>query len=198
MKRCVAAACAALFLSPSVAQDSPTPKVLEGLQSGKTGQWQVEFVEGSPGKAKPPTMTLCTDNVVRSQAREARRAERRAECKQRLVKDTETEAVIESACPDTTSTVTLTREGDRSLLMGIVTSGARGERSMKMRYTHLGACAEGQGAVTFDANSEQCRKLKARAEKMDPAKTCARTKGDRAECEQRVRETVEKLSAMCK
>jgi hypothetical protein len=194
----IAAFLGALLAFPAPAQDTPpVPKLFEGMPGGK-GQWQVEFLEGAPGKAKPPTMTLCTDNVVRSQQQQERQAARRAQCTQRLLKDTPTEAVIESACPDATSTVTMTRDGPSSVLMAIQSSGARGERSMKMRYTHLGACREGQGALSFDRDSEQCRKLRARAEKMDPEKACARTKGDRAECEQRMRDTVAKLSEMCK
>ena len=198
MRTFAAAACAVLLLSPALAQEAPAaPKLFEGMPGGK-GQWQVEFLEGVAGKGKPPTMTLCTDNVVRSQQQQERQAARRAQCTQRLLKDTPTEAVIESACPDATSTVTMTRDSPNSVLMAIESSGARGERSMKMRYTHLGACREGQGALSFDRDSEQCRKLRARAEKMDPEKACARTKGDRAECEQRMRDTVAKLSEMCK
>jgi hypothetical protein len=198
MRTFAAAAFAALALSPALAQEAPpVPKLFEGMPGGK-GQWQVEFLESVPGKGKPPTMTVCTDNVVRSQQQQERRAARRAQCTQRLLKDTPTEAVIESACPDATSTVTMTRDGPNSLLMAIESSGARGERSMTMRYTHLGACREGQGALSFDRDSEQCRRLRARAENMDPEKACARTKGDRAECEQRMRDTVAKLSEMCK
>ncbi|MND02059.1 hypothetical protein D3C83_213070 [compost metagenome] len=65
--------------------------------------------------------------------------------------------------------MTLKRDG-KSVLMDIASKSARGERTMKMRYTHLGPCKEGQGAVSLDKDSEQCRKLRARAERMDPAK----------------------------
>ena len=194
----VAAFLGALLACPALAQDTPpVPRLFQGMPGGK-GQWQVEFLEGMPGKSKPPVMTLCTDNLVRSQQQQERRAERRAECKTRLLKDTATEAVVESVCPETTSVVTMTRENAKSLLMAIQSSGARGERTMKMRYTHLGACRDGQGAMSFDKDSEQCRRMRARAEKLDPEKACARTKGDRAECEQRVRDTAAKLSEMCK
>jgi hypothetical protein len=118
-------------------------------------------------------------------------------CKYRLLKDTADEAVMESVCPERKSTVTLKREGAKSMLMTMSSSGKRGEQNMKMRYTHLGPCREGQGAVTFDKNSEQCRKMRERAAKMDPAKQCARQKSDRETCEQRVRDAAKQLSAMC-
>jgi hypothetical protein len=190
------------FAASALAQDAPpVPRMFQGMQ-GQKGQWQVEFLEatgaGREGKAKPPTMTLCTDNLVGSQAQQERRAARGgSQCKHRLVKDTASEAVVESTCPESTSVLTLTRESANSIVMAIQSSGARGERTAKMRYTHLGACRAGQGAMSFDKDSEQCRKLKERAAKIDPEKQCARTKGDRAECEQRVRDTAAKLSAMC-
>jgi hypothetical protein len=67
---------------------------------------------------------------------------------------------------------------------------------MKMRYTHLGPCREGQGTVTFDKDSE-CRKMKEAAAKMDPAKQCARQKSEREACEQRIRDAAAQMSAMC-
>jgi hypothetical protein len=88
------------------------------------------------------------------------------------------------------------REG-KSMLMTVESSGARGPQTMKMCYTHLGACREGQGMVTMDKDSEQCRKIKEQAAKMDPEKQCARAKSDRETCEQRVRDAAAQLSAMC-
>jgi hypothetical protein len=188
-----------LVALPALAQDAPpVPKMFQGLQ-GQKGQWQMEFLEGSgrEGKGKPPTMTLCTDNLMRQQGdRPAAKAE--SQCKRRLLKDTPDEAVMESVCPDSKSVVSMTREGPKSMLMSMTSTSSRGERTMKMRYTHLGPCREGQGTVSVDPNSEQCRKLKARVEKMDPEKSCAKRKADREECEQRMRDTAAKLSAMCK
>jgi hypothetical protein len=39
--------------------------------------------------------------------------------------------------------------------------------------------------------------MRERAAKMDPAKQCARQKGDREACEQRVRDAAKQLAAMC-
>ena len=80
---------------------------------------------------------------------------------------------------------------------GCKSTGAKGPQTMRMRYTHLGACREGQGTMSLDPNSEQCKKLKEQAAKMDPAKQCARQKTDREQCEQRVRDTQKQLAGMC-
>jgi hypothetical protein len=194
MKAC-AAAVLLTFSATAFAQDMPVPKMFRGLQ-GQKGQYQVEILEGGgrAGKAAP-TMTVCTDNLMKnSSGADKPRAE--SGCQHRLLKDTADEAVLETACPERKSTVTMKREG-KSMLMTVESSGARGPQTMKMRYTHLGACREGQGMVTLDKNSEQCRKIKEQAAKMDPAKQCARSKSDRDACEQRVREAAAQLSAMC-
>jgi hypothetical protein len=83
------------------------------------------------------------------------------------------------------------------MLMTVDSTGPRGPQTMKMRYTHLGPCREGQGAVSLDKNSEQCRKIREQAVQMDPAKQCARAKSDREACEQRMREMQAQLAGMC-
>ena len=184
--------------SIALAQEPPVPQMFQGLH-GQKGQWQVEFLEvtGREGKAKLPVMTVCTDNLLKSQEQRGRKPSEEPRCKHTLVRDTAHEAIVESECPESKNRVVMTREGPKSFLLAATSSGPRGERSSKMRYTHLGACREGQGAVTMDPNSEQCRRMKERAAKLDPEKACARTKGDRAQCEERVRETAKQLSAMC-
>jgi len=189
-----------VFASSAFAQDVPVPKMFRGMQ-GQKGQYQVEILEGGgrAGAGKTPTMTICSDNLMKPPASPAAKDKPRAEpgCKYRLLKDTADEAVMESTCPDRTSTVTMKREGSKSMLMTMSSTGKSGPQTMKMRYTHLGACREGQGAVSFDKNSEQCRKMREQAAKMDPAKQCARAKSDREACEQRVRDVAKQLSAMC-
>lgn len=183
-----------MFSAAAFAQEMPVPQMFRGMQ-GQKGQYQVEFLEGGPRGVKAPTMTVCTDNLLRNSAgAEKPRAE--SSCQHRLLKDTADEAVMESTCPERKSTVTMKREGKR-MLMTVDSTGPRGAQSMKMRYTHLGPCREGQGAVSLDKDSEQCRKLKEQAAKMDPAKQCARVKQDRETCEQRVRDAAAQLSAMC-
>lgn len=132
------------FATHVMAQEIPVPKVFKGLD-GQNGEYKVQILERIPAaksSRRAPAMTLCTDNLWDSARRAEKRATRDPECKHRLLKDTADEAVIESVCKERTSTVTLTRENENSLLMDIASSGARGERKMKMRYTRLGDCRE--------------------------------------------------------
>jgi hypothetical protein len=196
MRGVAVATCVLSILAPAAfAQEMPVPKMFRGLQ-GQKGQYQVEILEGGgrAGKAAPK-ITLCTDNLMREPSQSGKpRAE--SNCKHRLLKDTAEEAVMESTCPERKSTITMKREG-KSMLMTVESTGGRGPATMKMRYTHLGACSEGQGAVTMDKNSAQCQKMREQAAKMDPAKQCARAKQDRETCEQRVRDAANQLTAMC-
>ena len=195
MSRIVVVFAAASFVSCAYAQDMPVPKIFRGLQ-GQKGQYQVELLEGArSGKAKAPVMTVCTDNLMKNPP-SAEKARTESGCKQRLLKDTADEAVMESVCKERTSTVTIKREG-KTMLMDIQSTGPRGPDHMKIRYTHLGACREGQGAVSLDANSEQCKKMREQAAQMDPAKQCARQQQNREACEKMVRDAAAQISAMC-
>ena len=160
------------------ADTPPVPKVFRGLQ-GQKGQYQVEMLEGA-GKSGMQKMNICTDNLMKppAQGKGGKRAE--SNCKYRLLKDTADEATIESTCDGRTSTTNIKRESAKSMLMTMETAGAKGPQTMKMRYTHLGACREGQGAMSLDPNSDQCRQMKEAAAKMK----------DRAMAEQ--------MLAMCK
>lgn len=137
----------ALFLATfgiqPLAQEMPVPRVFKGLEG--QGQYKVQLLERLPAAKegrRTPEMTLCTDNLWDSARRAEKRATRDPDCKHRLLKDTADEAVIESVCKERTSTVTLTRENTKSLLMDIASNGTRGERKLKMRYTRVGDCGE--------------------------------------------------------
>jgi hypothetical protein len=99
-------------------------------------------------------MTICTDNL-HNQARQGSPAARvKPECKYRVLKDTASEAIVESTCRDRTMTVRTTRENDKTLLMEMDGKGSNGSPThMKMRYAYLGACREGQSAITLDKNA---------------------------------------------
>jgi hypothetical protein len=128
----------------ALADTPPVPKVFKGMQ-GEKGQYQVDILEAA-GKSAPQRMTICTDNLMKSPAQ----GKARPQCKYKLLKDTADEAVIESTCNDRTSTVTVKRESANSMLMSMQSAGPKGPQTMKMRYTRLGACREGQGTVTLD------------------------------------------------
>ena len=185
-----------LVAGSALADTPPVPKMFKGMQ-GQKGQYKVEVLEGPgrPDGRKSPSITICTDNLMNQRAQGSRGAD--PGCTYKLVKDTADEAVVESKCQERSSTITMKRESAKSMLMSIHSEGGRSPQDMKVRYTHLGACREGQGAMSFDKNSEECRKLREQAAKMDPEKQCARAKSNREECEQRTREGRDRLLAMC-
>jgi hypothetical protein len=192
--RTAAVLAAAAFAVSAAAQDMPVPKMFKGMQ-GEKGQWRMEILEGGGRAGKGMTITICTDNLM-DQAAGRGKPKAESSCKHKLLKDTADEAVVESECKERKSTVTMKREG-KSTLMTMESSGPKGPQSMKMRATHLGPCREGQGSMSFDKDSEQCKKMRERAAKLDPAKQCARQKSDREACEQKIRDTAAQISAMC-
>ena len=168
---------AAFLATFAFADTPPVPKAFKGL-SGQKGQYQVEMLEGA-GKSGMQKMNICTDNLMKPPADGKGKAD--ASCKHKLLKDTADEAVIESTCSGRTSVVTMKRESAKTMLMTMESTGQKGKpQTMKMRYTHLGACREGQGTMSLDPNSEQCRQMRETAAKMK----------DRAMAEQ--------MLAMCK
>ena len=171
------------------------PRMFKGMSKG---QWKVEMLESSqlkPGKSMP-AMTICSDNLAKD-SQKGPQAKGDSKCKHRLIKDGADEAVWEIACPERTVTTTIKRESAKVLMMDIKTAGKGGPQTMKMRYTSLGACREGQGTMTLDKNSEQCKKVQASMAQMDPAKNCAGAGDQRAQCEKMMREQIAKAKAMC-
>ena len=189
---------AALFATWALADTPPVPKVFKGMQ-GQKGQYQVDILEAGGKSNAPQKMTICTDNLMQSpgQAKGKGGSGSSSSCKHNILKDTADEAVIETTCDGRTSKVTVKRESAKSMLMSMESSGPKGPQTMKMRYTHLGACREGQGAVSMDPNSEQCQKIRQQAAKMDPAKQCAKSGDNRAQCEQQVAQMRKQFASMC-
>jgi len=165
------AAVFALGIAAAVAADEVlTPKMFKGMQKG---QWKAEMSEASFNTSgKPmPTMLVCTDNLLEQQ-KSMQKME--SDCKRRFVKDTSTEAVIESVCPERSSTVTIKKLNADNVDVTIDSTGKRGPQHMKIHYTHLGACKAGQSAVTLDKDSEQCRKIRDAAAKMKDKEQAAK------------------------
>ena len=162
-----------LLASFASADNMPVPKVFKGMQ-GQKGQYQVEMLEGG-GRSGMQKMNICTDNLMKSPA-EGKGGPRggSSSCKQRLLKDTADEAVIETTCDKRTSTMNVKRESAKTLLMSVQSEGPKGPQTMKMRYTHVGACREGQGAVSLDPNSEQCKSVRQQAAQMKDREMAAR------------------------
>jgi len=183
----------ALFATSAMAETPPVPKMFKGMQ-GQKGQYQIDILEAA-GKSAPQKMTICTDNLMKSPAQGARAD---SGCTYKLLKDTADEAVVESTCNGRTSTIGFKRESANSLLMSMQSAGPKGPQTMKMRYTHLGACREGQGTVSMDQNSDQCKQIRQQAAQMDPAKQCANQTADRAVCEKSMRQMRDRMLGACK
>jgi hypothetical protein len=194
MKLILAAACA-LPLLAAAADDFPMPRMLKGMEKG---QWRMEILENSRAKPgqKMPVMTVCSNNLM-EQAKKHEAAKSERKCAHKLLKDSSDEAVMETTCPDRTTTVSMKRESSKSMLTDIQSTRDKEPMHIKMRYTYVGACREGQSTVTFDKNSEQCQKINASVAKMDPAKSCANSGANREQCEKTVRQQIAQAKAMC-
>ena len=189
----VAAACALPLAA--AAEDFPVPRMLKGMEKG---QWRMEILEHSQAKPgqKMPVMTLCADNLMKEARDQQAAAKSEHKCQQRLLKDRADEAVMETTCPDSTVTTTMKRESAKSVLADISATG-RHPMHVKMRYTHVGACRQGQSAMSFDRDSEQCQKIRASVANLDPAKSCAGAGANRQQCEATLRQQIAQAKAMC-
>jgi hypothetical protein len=188
---------AAVLLSPYAiaAEDFPVPRMLKGMEKG---QWRSEILEHSgakPGQTLP-AMTICTDNLMQQAKDRKPAAKGERECQPRLIKDGADEAVMETTCPKNTVVTTMKRESAKSVLADIKSTGEH-PMKMKLRYTHLGPCREGQAAMTLDKDSEQCKKIRASVAQMDPAKSCGGSGAQREQCEKMMRQQVAQAKAMC-
>jgi len=193
----------------AAAQEMPMPQVFRDAPFQK-GQWKMEILEMSmkgaaqPG-GMPGAMTMCMEDLremARNRAGGSGREQR--DCKVQIIKDTATEAVMETACPDGTTRATVTREGDKSFLMQ-ATGQQRGESySMKARYTYDGPkCTQQSGMVpgmgmSMDKNSPECQQAQAQLSSMNPGTMCANAGANRAMCEQNIQRMRAQLEAMCK
>jgi len=166
----IAAVCALGFAAAVAADEALTPKMFKGMQKG---QWKAEMTDASFNTSgKPmPTMLVCTDNLLEQQ-KSMQKME--SGCKRRFVKDTSSEAVIESVCPERTSTTTIRKLNADNVEVTIDSTGKRGPQHMKIHYTHLGACKAGQSAVVLDKDSEQCKKIRDAAAKMKDKEQAAK------------------------
>lgn len=196
MKNLAIAVVVALALPlAAAAEEIPMPRMLKGMEKG---QWRMQILE-HPG-AKPgqemPAMTMCTDNLMKQAKAHRDESSDPQRCTERLLKDATTEAILEVSCPERTVTTTMRRESARSVLAEITSTGER-PTHIRMRYTNLGPCREGQPVMTLDSNSEQCKRIEASLASMDPAKSCAGAGANRTECENGLRQQIAQAKAMC-
>jgi hypothetical protein len=195
----IALAALALAAAPALAEEPPVPLLFRGIGPDK-GQWRMEILHaegrGRTIRGGMAAVSLCTDNLYR-EARERGARQGRKDCQVRVLRDTPDEALTETECPDSTSRVSMKREGPKSMLMHAEVSGPRGPSTMTMRYTYEGACTAASGTMRFDKDSDACRQMREQLAQMDPAKSCADA-AQRAECEARVGAAREQMAAMCR
>lgn len=201
-----AIALAALMLAtaPAVADEMPIPRLFRDAPFQK-GQWKVEMLEmnmpGAEGPhGTPRAMTLCMKDLREmSRDRAQEQGEEQPNCSHRLLKDTATEAVMETTCKNGKKTLaTVTREGDKTFL--VRATGTRGAESysMKARYTYEGAqCTHSGTGFSMDKNSPECQKARAQLSNMNPGAMCANAGANRAMCEQNLQRMRSQLEAMC-
>ena len=186
---------AATFALPlaAAADEMQMPRLLKGMEKGA---WKTEVIEASQAKPgqKFPVMTICTDNLMKHAQENT--AKKESKCTHKLLKDTSSEAVMETACPERTVTTHMKRESSSALLVEIDSTRDKKPTHMKMRYTHVGPCKAGQETMTLDKDSEQCQKIRQRVATADPAKQCAKS-SDREQCEKKMSEQIARAKAMC-
>ncbi len=198
----------------AAAEQVPMPKVFRDAPFQK-GQWRMEMLEMSAKGTQhtggmPGAMSVCMDDIRdmgRNKARQGGREQ--PDCKVQILKDTATEAVMETTCPDSTTRATVTREGEKSFLMQAAGT-QRGETyAMKARYTFESAqCTQsgagmGMGAgrdagMGANKNSAQCQQAQAQLSSMNPGAMCANAGANRAMCEQNVLRMKSQLEAACR
>ena len=207
MIRLVIALAATLAAGAAAAQEMPMPRVFRDAPFNK-GQWKMEILEMNKGAERgsgPGVMTVCMDDIREmGRNRAGGPGNEQHNCKVQLLKDTATEAVMETKCPNSTTRATLTRQGDKSFLMQATGQQGGENYSMKARYTYDGPkCTQQSGMVpgmgmTMDKNSPECQQAQAQLSSMNPGAMCANAGANRAMCEQNVQRMKAQLEAMCK
>jgi hypothetical protein len=203
-----------LAAGAATAQEMPVPQVFN--HGFKKGQWRVEMLQMSMGKTERagggmPAMSICMDDVQEMGRNGPGGRNTARGCKARLVKNTATEAIMESACADGTTRTTVTREGDNSYR--IHSTGTRdGENyAMQARYTFegetctqsgfgIGGMGRGAGPAakgTMRNDSPECQRARAQMGSMNPGAMCVNAGANRAACEQNIQRMRSQLEAAC-
>lgn len=199
--RRLAVVIAAALIASSVAHadEMPVPKVYEGVPMQR-GSWRMELLEmsGPPGAqaAKGTTVNLCLDSVV-EMSKQRKKSAPDAGCNHELIRDTPSEAIMESRCGESLTRSRIAREGSQSFLIKVDESGPQGESSMQARYSYQGPCKAGAGMISTDKNSPQCQQARAQVAGMDPAKLCANAGAQKQRCEASLAEAQAQVESMC-
>jgi hypothetical protein len=185
------------------AQDIPVPKVMSGIPADK-GSWRMEALEvpgakGDIARSMGP-ITICQTAAKAVSGDETPgQADR---CRQKLVEDTASRAVIETTCPApdaSTMRSTITRAGPRVYEVStVITEGGKTE-TMRARMTYAGACSAKDAVVSMPRNSPMCQQAAAQMAAMTPDQACKGMSGAQREaCVQQMTQVRAQFDQMCK
>ena len=180
------------------AADAPKLKVFGDTPSEK-GKWRFEITKGTGGGAAMAghAMTFCTDAAMQMAEEARKNGEKPAGCTFKVLEDTAARAAFETACDGKTTRSTIQREGPKSFLFSMTSSGKEG-LAMEGRYTYEGPCSADSAVVGFDKNSKECRQAKANVATLDPVKLCGSLQGaQRKTCEEQIESSRKQLAALC-
>jgi hypothetical protein len=177
----------------------PMPKAMSGLPAG-AGAWRIELLAGAPAAAGPAggAMTVC-QTAAEALGSKSQRIGNADRCTARLVEDADTQAVIETRCPDGAMRTTLVRTGPSSFTMGTRNLSRPGEPEVKARMTYAGACTAKDPVVQLDKSSPACKDAQKQLAELDKARArCASAGAQRAQCEQMLAQSRAMLEGMCR
>lgn len=188
-----------------VALATETIRVMYDLPPGK-GRWKLEVIEGGPGVQQMGPMTVCTD-AGREMRRYSRKSpsdgppakgKRTGPCKTTLVQNSSKVAEIEEACGEVVSTTVIRRLGKGQYQVEAHYKSGKKAQVFKAQYSYVGPCAEGGAPeLTMERDSPQCQQLRETMKLMDTS-ICASLEGKaKADCEAKMQESLNKISAMC-
>jgi hypothetical protein len=187
----------------ALAQDIPVPKVMAGIPADK-GSWRMEALEmpgakGEMARGMGP-ITICQTAAKAMSGDDTPGQANR--CRQKLVEDTASRAVIETTCPPpqaSTMRSTITRTGPRVYEVATVTTEGGKAETMRARMTYAGACSEKDAVVSMPKNSPMCQQGAAQMASMNPEQACKGMAGaQRDQCVQQMTRARAQFDQMCK
>ena len=179
------------------ADDVSALEISRGMPNMGKGQWSISILQGGGGI--PRSGSICLERLEQmagSMGRPQTGGQAEARCTNRIIQNSATRGVIESACPEGTVRTTITRDGSQAFLMHADGTSHGQPVSMKARYAYEGPCKEGESPLGISKDSEQCQKMRAMAG-MDPAQACAGAGAHRKMCEDQLRQSLAQMRSMC-
>ena len=196
-------AAALLYSALAAGADTTKPRLkMFGDEPNPNGLWKTELLEASDpalmaNAKRISEMAVCMDAGL-EMGKDVKPTE--SACTRAVLKNTSSEAQIETECPERPTTLmTMKRESRDTIAFETIEKGKGGVVStMKGRYHYVGPCSAGDSLIKADEDSELCQKMRAEAATTDPEAVCGRFEGtQKAECVRRVESTLEATRKAC-